>query len=424
MPLTAVGALLLTLAGCGVATSAQSTATPLAAAARTAALDRVRAVRPLRKTLTLTTVQPGRIDAFEETPLYSKLSGYVDHLAVGDGDHVQQNDVLTTIASPEVDAAMVEAEAAVEQAGAEVARAEAALIVARPRSTGRGRPEAAQAEAGGPGRPRSLRVGAEADRRPRRAGPSRESWSTSRDSRSPPRRRAAGGRSPSRRGRSRSVEAQAGVKQAEAELQVAQAAAGGRSPPGPRTQPARLAVDQGPLDGVVVRRSVDTGHFVQPASGSGTRPLLVVARVDKVRVSVDIPEAEAPLITCGEEGDPAEVYVQSLGRGFEARLTRCSWSLGDANRSLRTQIELSNEEQALRPGMFASVSIRLDERPDALVLPRTAVFQEAGETRCCRVVDGRIERATLRIGLRSGDEVEFSRASARMTWWCKPAAPA
>src|SRR5690606_22477712 len=50
-----------------------------------------------------------------------------------------------------------------------------------------------------------------------------------------------------------------------------------------------------PFDGVITARSVDTGHYVHPANGGQNVPLLVVARTDRVRVFVDIPETEAPL---------------------------------------------------------------------------------------------------------------------------------
>ena len=39
-----------------------------------------------------------------------------------------------------------------------------------------------------------------------------------------------------------------------------------------------------PYDGVITERTIDTGHFVQPASGTA-KPLLEIARTDKVRVS-------------------------------------------------------------------------------------------------------------------------------------------
>src|SRR5437879_1531840 len=46
------------------------------------ALEVVMAGKPTRKTLTLTTTQPARIEALEQTPIYSKLSAYVGEVLV------------------------------------------------------------------------------------------------------------------------------------------------------------------------------------------------------------------------------------------------------------------------------------------------------------------------------------------------------
>src|SRR5262249_43573660 len=64
-----------------------------------------------------------------------------------------------------------------------------------------------------------------------------------------------------------------------------------------------------PFDGVVTRRSVDTRHFVQPAAASSGESLFVVAQMDPVRIFVDVPEADASLVS---DGALAVVRVQAL----------------------------------------------------------------------------------------------------------------
>ena len=67
-----------------------------------------------------------------------------------------------------------------------------------------------------------------------------------------------------------------------------------------------------PYNGVVSRRGVDTGTFVQPPGGnpSVAAPLFEVVRTDLVRIFVDVPEADSPLVL---DGGPARVQVQALG---------------------------------------------------------------------------------------------------------------
>jgi RND family efflux transporter MFP subunit len=160
-----------------------------------------------------------------------------------------------------------------------------------------------------------------------------------------------------------------------------------------------------PFDGVITTRNVDTGHYVQPAAG-GMKPLLTIAQHDQVRVFVDIPEMEAPLVDGGESGDAATINVPSLaGRQFTGKVRRTAWSLDPANRSLRVEIDLPNEEGVLRPGMFATVAILLDKQQNVLTLPIAAVVREGRETYCCTVESGTIARHKIDLGLRSGNEV-------------------
>jgi RND family efflux transporter MFP subunit len=202
------------------------------------------------------------------------------------------------------------------------------------------------------------------------------------------------------------VEGQANVEKAEADqgaaaarLKVAQADLARA-----RTMLAYGEI-KAPFDGVVTTRNVDTGHYVQPAAG-GMKPLLTIARHDQVRVFVDVPEMEAPLVNAGEEGDAATVTVPSLaGQLFTAKVRRTSWSLDPGNRSLRVEVDLPNEEGLLRPGMYATVAILLDKQEHVFALPLTAIVREGRDAYCCTVESGKITRRKIELGLRSGNEV-------------------
>lgn len=87
-------------------------------------------------------------------------------------------------------------------------------------------------------------------------------------------------------------------------------------------------------------------------------------------------------------------------------MTRTSWSLDPTNRSLRVEIDLPNENELLRPGKYASVTIELDQRENTLVLPITAIVREDRKTFCCCVESRQIKRKDIELGLRSGNEVE------------------
>ena len=196
--------------------------------------------------------------------------------------------------------------------------------------------------------------------------------------------------------------AAADVRVAEARLRVARA---------DRDRAAAIlgyARIEAPYNGVLTRRNVDTGTYVQPPAGNSTvaAPLFEIARTDQVRIFVDVPEADAPLV---KDGGPARVLVQALGdREFPGRVTRSGWLLDDRTRTLRTEIDLPNTDGILRPGMYATARIPVS-RPQTLTLPTSSVFLQDDQAWVVRLMGNIAVRTPVRLGLRDRQHVEVLR---------------
>jgi RND family efflux transporter MFP subunit len=360
----------------------------------------------------LYTSQPGRIEAFEQTPLYPKVTGYVEEVLVDIGDVVQKDQPLVQLWIPEMENELTQKQALVAQASADVKQAEAAVAAAKA-AVNSAAAQVAQAEAG------IARIDAEHQRWKSefaRIEQLANDGAVTRKLLDETLHQLRAAEAARQEGQAAVQAAEAARHEAKARVTKAeadQAAAAARVDVAEANlQHTQTLIAYGtikaPYSGVVVSRNVDTGHYVHPANGSAYKPLVTVARMDKVRVSVDVPEMEAPLIDAGAQGDRAVVRVQSLAqREFEARVTRTSWSLAESNRSLRVEIDIDNPQAALRPGMYASCSILLDERPQTLVLPIAAVIREGRDAFCCCVESGKIVRRPIQLGLRAGNEVEI-----------------
>ena len=134
---------LFTNSGCDRRTAADTSPAPESPTA----VDRVIAGKPVRKTLKLTTTQPGRIEAFEEAPLYPKVAGYVQEVLVDIGDSVEKEQLLIKLSIPEMLDEVKQMEALVAQAAAETKQAEAAVKSAEA-AAGMEEARVAQAKAG------------------------------------------------------------------------------------------------------------------------------------------------------------------------------------------------------------------------------------------------------------------------------------
>jgi RND family efflux transporter MFP subunit len=160
-----------------------------------------------------------------------------------------------------------------------------------------------------------------------------------------------------------------------------------------------------PFDGVVTVRRVDPGHFVQPAGGGGS-PLMIVARTDKLRVFVSVPEMEAAFV---DLGDPVNLDVQSLrGTEIKGQVTRTGFALDPSNRSLETIIDIQNMGDRFRPGLYATAKILLQEQKDALTLPAAAVVRQGKEAFCYRLMSGKAAKTPIQLGIKVGDDFEVT----------------
>src|ERR1700758_5018727 len=159
-----------------------------------------------------------------------------------------------------------------------------------------------------------------------------------------------------------------------------------------------------PFDGVLARRLVNRGDLVQAATSTRTTPLFTVQRIDTIRVFCDVPENDVPHL---HVGDPAIVKPYGLeGKPFVGTVTPFSFSLDPATRNMRTEIDLPNPEERLYPGMYAEVSLEMNRRPNALTVPAAAVRSDGDGSFVYTITDNRITRLAIKTGLTDNGRTE------------------
>jgi membrane fusion protein (multidrug efflux system) len=163
-----------------------------------------------------------------------------------------------------------------------------------------------------------------------------------------------------------------------------------------------------PFTGIVTRRWVDPGAFIPAAtSSSAAKNAAVLTLMDftTVRVDVWMPEPEVPFV---KNDLPVTVKVEELpGRTFDGKITRYAYALDDATKTMATEIEIANPDLALRPGMYASVKIALQRKPNALLIPAEALVTEKGKASVFTVTGGKARKLTFKTGFDDGIDVEI-----------------
>ena len=161
-----------------------------------------------------------------------------------------------------------------------------------------------------------------------------------------------------------------------------------------------------PFDGVVTRRYADPGALIQAGTSSDTQSLPLVRVSDNYRLRLDFP-VTVDYVKDVQVGDPVAVRVDSLnGKTFTGAISRFTHDVDDNTRTMITEIEVPNPKLELVPGMYATVLLKVEKRPQALAIPTEAVIAGSPPTVYIVNPDNRIEERPVKLGLETPDKYE------------------
>ena len=161
------------------------------------------------------------------------------------------------------------------------------------------------------------------------------------------------------------------------------------------------------MDGVVLERYIDPGAMVN----SGP-PLLRLAQMSPLRLMLSVPSRLLPAIHPGSTRVTVRVDGAG-GRDFECAVSRVFPSVDASTRTARVEILLDNEKDPsgawlLRPGMYATATLRTAARDGIVLIPASSVIRVL-DRHVVFVADGDTARAAnVTLGVRSGDSVEIA----------------
>ncbi|HVV72752.1 MAG TPA: efflux RND transporter periplasmic adaptor subunit [Verrucomicrobiae bacterium] len=161
-----------------------------------------------------------------------------------------------------------------------------------------------------------------------------------------------------------------------------------------------------PFDGVVTHRYADPGSLIQAGTSSDTQSLPLVRLSDNYRLRLDFP-VSVKYVKYIRRGDPVDVRVESLGgKPFTGTISRFAQKVDDETRTMITEIEVPNPNLELVPGMYATLSLRVERRTKALAIPTEATSPGKNPTVYLVGADGEIEERPVTLGLETPSNYE------------------
>jgi RND family efflux transporter MFP subunit len=375
------------------------------------AVPRVEVIKPRPGGLAQTVTQPGSAQSFESAELFAKVTGYLEAQHVDIGSRVKRGEVLAEIDVPELTKDVESAAASLERARAEVTQAQAQIdnAVADQKAA---EAKVAQAKADVDRWEAEIAFSQSQYQRinelfEMKAMPERVVDEKVRQLQaSQASHRAA--QSAVLAAEQQVVAATSRIELARADLKVRQAKVGEAEAQLDRAKVmASYMKITSPYDGVVTLRSFHRGAFVRAANQGGQVPLLAVDRTDKMRIVVQVPETQVPYVQAGE---PATVHFSAFPqRAFVGKVARTADSEHPESRTMRAEIDLPNEDGAIRDRMYGTVEISLPKSTQGVTLPSVCLLGDVINGKAKLFVlreDDRVDLREVLVGMDNGIDVE------------------
>ncbi len=156
-----------------------------------------------------------------------------------------------------------------------------------------------------------------------------------------------------------------------------------------------------PITGVVSERYIKLGNTIRVGE-----PLYRVTSFDPLVAYLHIPEREYRQISADQ---PVAIDIDALGdQKILAAVTRISPVVDPETGTFKITIEIRDESQRIKPGMFGRISIVYDRHENVLQIPRSAIIEEVGVESVFVVEDGKAVRRTVETGYGENGMIEIT----------------
>ncbi len=308
----------------------------------------VSVTHPTASRLTPEVALPGSVQAFTDTPIYARTSGYLRRWNFDIGAHVRRGQRLATIESPEVDQQLEQAQANLKsaQANLNLANTTKTRYVDLLKSNSVSKQETDQAVSG-------------------------------------------------------AAAQQAGVDAALANVRRLQQLQGFES----LTAPFDGIVTARNTD---IGALIDAGSAgAAGPSGSAPKELFHMAAIGTMRVYVPVPEVYASDVISG--GKAYLTLDEFPGRRFEGTIARNSSAIDPATRTLNVEVDVPNPKGELLPGAYVFVHFRVaSSHAQTVTIPSNTLLFRSEGLRVGVIRDGRVHLQAVTIARDEGALVEIN----------------
>jgi Cu(I)/Ag(I) efflux system membrane fusion protein len=152
---------------------------------------------------------------------------------------------------------------------------------------------------------------------------------------------------------------------------------------------------------VIASLTIREGGYLSPAQSA-----LSAGPIDEVWVDADVFERQSQWVSIGDE---ATMRLDALpGKEWQGKVDYIYPILNQNTRTLKVRLKFANQDRALKPNMFANISLQPHMGEPVLTVPREAIIRSGGMTRVVLALgEGKYRSARVEAGRESEGRIEI-----------------
>jgi len=156
-----------------------------------------------------------------------------------------------------------------------------------------------------------------------------------------------------------------------------------------------------PISGMITERNYYNGDMY-----SGQKPVLVVMSINPVKILINVSESNYSKMKLGMPIDVKFDIFQ--GTKFQGKVSLIYPTIDEASRTFPVEIRLNNNNNKIRPGMFARVTLEFGKAKRILVPDQSVIKQSGSGARFIYVYnEGKVQYKPIEIGRRIDSDYEI-----------------
>ncbi|MFN0040847.1 MAG: efflux RND transporter periplasmic adaptor subunit [Burkholderiales bacterium] len=158
-------------------------------------------------------------------------------------------------------------------------------------------------------------------------------------------------------------------------------------------------VIRAPFAGVLGLRQISPGAYIKAGDD-----IVRLENLNSIKVDFKIPENYLAKVRPNQ--DIAIRLDAFPTESFTGKVYATEPKIDEKTRTISMRARIANKGLKLKPGMFVRVAVTLENRPNALMVPETAIWPQGKDSFVFKVVDGKAVLTRIDIGVRRPGEVE------------------